>query len=59
MGVCFVVFDIDGMFEFLMNILNIENYKMLRIFFQYFMFSSRFMLFPKFGVQKKWKKIPA
>ena len=40
MGVCYIVFDIDGMlFEFFMNFLNI-------ICFQYFMFSSRFMLFP-------------
>ena len=42
MGVCCIVFDIDGMlFEF---------------FFQYFTFSSRFMLFPtlkqKIGVKK-------
>ena len=37
-----MVFDIDGMlFEFFMNFLNIEFF----IFFQYFMFSSRFMLF--------------
>ena len=48
--------DIDGMlFEFVMNFLNIEKNKILRIFFQNFMFSSRFMLFPtlkKFGVKK-------
>ena len=44
MGVCCIVFDIDGMlFEFFMNFLNIEK---KNIFFQYFMFSSRFMLFP-------------
>ena len=42
MGVCCIVFDIDGMlFEFCMNFLNIKIF-----FFQYFMFSSRFMLFP-------------
>ena len=42
MGVCCIVFDIDGMlFEFCMNFLNIEKKKI-----QYFMFSSRFMLFP-------------
>ena len=36
MGVCCIVFDIDGMlFEFFMNFLNIEKN---------FMFSSRFML---------------
>ena len=53
MGVCCIVFDIDGMlFEFFMNFLNIEHF----FFFQYFKFSSRFMLFPtfkkKFGVKK-------
>ena len=53
MGVCCIVFDIDGMlFEFFMNFLNIEFF----FFFQYFMFSSRFMLFPtlkkKIGVKK-------
>ena len=47
MGVCCIVFDIDGMlFEFFMNFLNIEKNKILRILFQYFMFSSHFMLFP-------------
>ena len=46
-GVCCIVFDIDGMlFEFFMNFLNIEKNKILRFVFQYFMFSSRFMLFP-------------
>ena len=45
MGVCCIVFDIDEMlFEFFMNFLNIEKNKIL--FFQYFKFSSRFMLFP-------------
>ena len=45
MGVCCIVFDIDGMlFEFFMNFLNIEKYK-FNFFFQYFKF-SRFMLFP-------------
>ena len=59
MGVCCIVFDIDGMlFEFVMNFLNIEKNKIiiLRILFLNFMFSSRFMLFPtlkkKIGVQK-------
>ena len=48
MGVCCIVFDIDGMlFEFFMI-----------LFFQYFMFSLHFMLFPTFknkyfGVKKK------
>ena len=57
MGVCCIVFDIDGMlFEFFMNFLNIEKNKIKILFFQNFMFSSRFMLFPtfnkKFGVNK-------
>ena len=59
MGVCCIVFDIDGMlFEFFINFLNIEKNKILSIFFlQNFMFSSRFMLFPtlkknKIGVKK-------
>ena len=47
---CCIVFDIDGMlFEFVMNFLNIEKNKIFKFFcFQYFMFSSRFMLFPTF-----------
>ena len=58
MGVCCIVFDIDGMlFEFFMNFLNIEKNKILLFFFQYLKFSSRFMLFPTFkkkiGVKKK------
>ena len=50
MGVCCIVFDIDGMlFEFFMNFFNIEKYKIIIFFFlQNFMFSSRFMLFPTF-----------
>ena len=37
MGVCCIVFDIDGMlFEFLMIFLNIEKNKILRIFFSKF-----------------------
>ena len=45
MGVCCIVFHIDGMlFDFFMNFLNIEKNK--KFVFQYFMFSSRFMLFP-------------
>ena len=47
MGVCCIVFDIDGMlFEFFMNFLNIEKKLNKIFFFQYFKFSSRFMLFP-------------
>ena len=45
-------FDIDGMlFEFFMNFLNIEKNKII-FFFQYFKFSSRFMLIKK----KNWCK---
>ena len=32
--------------NFFMNFLNIEKNKIIYIFFQYFKFSSRFMLFP-------------
>ena len=58
MGVCCIVFDIDGMlFEYFMNFLNIEKNKIYIFFLQYFKFSSRFMLFPtlkkKFSVKKK------
>ena len=57
MGVCCIVFDIDGMlFEFSMNFLNIEKNKILRIFFlQNFIFSSRFMLFPTFKIFFFWR----
>ena len=37
MGVCCIVFDIDGMlFEFFKNFLNIEKNKILNIFFSIF-----------------------
>ena len=37
MGVCCIVFDIDGMlFEFFMNFFNIEKYKILKILFSKF-----------------------
>ena len=50
-------FYIDGMlFEFCMNFLNIENKIIFRIFFQYFMFSSHFMLFPTFTKKNGVKK---
>ena len=60
MGVCCIVFDIDGMlFEFFMNFLNIEKNKILRIFFFKISCFLRFMLFPtlkkKKMVQKKKK----
>ena len=55
MGVCCIVFDIDGMlFEFFMNFLNIEKNIIYFCFFQYFKFSSRFMLFAT--LQKNWCK---
>ena len=55
MGVCCIVFDIDG-FIF-MNFLNIEKNKNNIYFFQYFKFSSRFMLFPTLKKKKMvWKK---
>ena len=55
MGVCCIVFDIDGMlFEFFMNFLNIEKNKIKIFVFQYFMFSTRFVLFPK--LKKNWCK---
>ena len=58
MGVCCIVFDIDGMlFEFGMNFLNIEKNKILRYFFQYFMFSKHFMLFPTLKKHIWCKKI--
>ena len=37
MGVCCIVFGIDGMlFEFFMNFFNIEKYKILNFFFSKF-----------------------
>ena len=46
MGVCCIVFDIDGMlFEFFMNFLNIEKNNILRFLFV-FNISSHFMIFP-------------
>ena len=60
MGVCCIVFDIDGMlFEFFMNFLNIEQNKIFRIFFSkfhvFFTFHaiSNIKKNKKFGVQKK------
>ena len=51
MGVCCIVFDIDGMlFEFFMNFLNIEKNKILRIFF------SKFHVFFTFHAISKIKK---
>ena len=46
MGVCCIVFDIDGMlFEFIMNFLNIE--KKIRIF--YFQHLKKKLVYKKFG----------
>ena len=61
MGVCCIVFDIDGMlFEFFMNFLDIEKNKMFSSHFMPFyaifnikkMFFSHFILFPTF-LEKK------
>ena len=53
MGVCCIVFDIDGMlFEFFMNFLNIEKIKKN---FKNFMFSSRFHAISNIK-KKKWCK---
>ena len=47
MGVCCIVFDIDGMlFEFFMNFLNIEKKKIQNFVFQY-------LLFPALKINKK------
>ena len=57
MGVCCIVFDIDGMlFEFCIHVffLILKNIKFKFFFFQNFMFSSRFMLFPT--LKKKLSK---
>ena len=57
MGVCCIVFDIDGMlFEFFMNFLNILKKIKFNFFFQYFKFSSRFILFPTLKKIKNWCK---
>ena len=59
MGVCCIVFDVDGMlFEFFMNFFNIEKYKFKKNYFSKFPVSSRFMLFPTFPkkiVSKKFR----
>ena len=52
MGVCCVVFDIDGMlFEFVMNFLNIEFF--FSIFHVFFAFRAISKLKKKIGVKKK------
>ena len=56
MGVCCIVFDIDGMlFEFFMNFYIFKKIKFEFYFFQNFMFSKGFMLFPTFK-KKNWCK---
>ena len=53
MGVCCIVFDIDGMlFEFFMNFLNIEKKIILRICFSKFHVFFTF-LFPTLKKNKK------
>ena len=57
MGVCCIVFDIDGMlFEFFMNILNIEKNKIIfffSIFNVFFAFHAISNIKKKIGVKKK------
>ena len=58
MGVCCIVFDIDGMlFEFLKIFLNIEKNKKFRFFFSifhvFFAFHAISNIKKKFGVKKK------
>ena len=58
MGVCCIVFHIDGMlFDFFMNFLNIEKNKILNIFFSifhvFFAFHAISNIKEKIGVKKK------
>ena len=62
MGVCCIVFDIDGMLlEFFMNFLNIEKNKIKKyIFLQYFEFfflEKQFFLISRFMLFSTLKKI--
>ena len=55
MGVCCIVFDIDGMlFELFMNFLNIEKNKILRFFFS--KFHAFFTFHAISNIKKKKKK---
>ena len=55
MGVCCIVFDIDGMlFEFCMNFLNIEKNKILRIFFSKFHVFFTFHAISNIKKKKNW-----
>ena len=59
MGVCCIVFDIDGMlFEFFMNFLNIEKNKIEFFFFS--IFHVFFAFHAISNIKKNWckKKIP-
>ena len=61
MGVCCIVFDIDGMlFEFFMNFLNIEKNK---VFFAFHFYKkkpilSHFTLYAIFNIKKNIEKCP-
>ena len=60
MGVCCIIFDIDGMlFEFFMNFLNIEKNKIynffLSIFQVFFVFHVISNIKKKIGVKKKFR----
>ena len=57
MGVCCIVFDIDGMlFDFFMNFLNIEKNIYIFIFSIFQVFFSRFMLFSTLKKNLLYKK---
>ena len=57
MGVCCIVFDIDGMlFEFFMNFLNIEKNKIWRIFFAKFHVFFTFHAISNIKKKKNWCK---
>ena len=57
MGVCCIVFDIDGMFfEFVMNFLNIEKNKILRILFSKFHGFFTFHAISNIKKKKNWCK---
>ena len=57
MGVCCIVFDIDGMlFEFFMIFLNIEKNKILRFFFSIFQVFFAFHAISNIKKKLKWCK---
>ena len=54
MGVCCIVFDIDGiLFDFFMNFLNIKKKKLIYIFFSIFQVFFAFHAISNIGVKKK------